>query len=217
MALSPDNIPRFVQFLEEVDQYISARYKTLTCDNICAIYFQFFQDMKALKGNSNGFTGLSEYLVFRSVYHLLGGSFEQVKLTNDLYVFDSKRDKGLRISQSTRVDSRGRRLYPDIAVSHARNLLAVCQIKIYLTNGSKTIQAELEKLDYLKKCYADLNALLLVFGTVPAKGKIAAYLKTETSKRPWFRYYSLRGDGRVLVDVMKEGLGLSRLEPKVTT
>lgn len=175
MAPSPDIVPRFgKQFLEEIDQYISTRYNKLTCDDIWNIYFQFFQDMKELKGNSNGFTGLSEYLLFRSIYHLLGGSFKQVKITRDLYEFASKTDENLRISQSTRVDraiTKGRRLYPDIGVTYARNLLAVCQVKIYLTQGSKEIQAELEKLDYLKSCYADLNASLLVFMAVSTKGK----------------------------------------------
>lgn len=219
MTLSSDITPRFGRkFLEDIDQYISTRYDKLTCDDIWNIYFRFFEDMKEFKGNSNGFTGLSEYLLFRSVYHLLGGSFEPVRITKDLYEFVSKTDQNLRLSQSTRVDGRitgGRRLYPDIGVSYSKKLLAVCQIKIYLTQGSKEVHAELEKLDYLKSCYPDLQALLLVFMSVSTKGRIIADLKTEASKRQWFQYYFLQGDSRVLVDVMKEGLNLGRVwKPK---
>jgi hypothetical protein len=40
--------------------------------------------MKEFKGNSNGFTGLSEYLVFRLLYHLLGGAFGREAVTKDV-------------------------------------------------------------------------------------------------------------------------------------
>lgn len=216
MALLSDSIPHFGRKLfEEIDQYISAQYRELTCDDIHRIYFQFFKDMKDFKGNSNGFTGLSEYLLFRSVFHLLGGSFEPRQITRDLYEFVSTADEKICISQSTRVNelvTKGRRLYPDIAISYANNLLAVCQIKIYLTQGAHEIESELEKLDYLKSCYADLKALLVVFMAVSNKGKISAYLDTETSKRrQWFRYQFLQGDKRVLANVLEEGLDLNHL------
>lgn len=80
-----------------------------------------------------------------------------------------------------------------------------------LTQGAKEIEAGLEKRDYLNSCYSDLNALLLAFMAVLTQGKIAAYLKDDTPKRPWFQYHFLQRDERVLIDVIRESLGLSPL------
>jgi hypothetical protein len=211
-ALLTGGVPQFgKKFLEDIDRYIAERYTKLTCNDVWKIYNQFFYDMKEFKGNSNGFTGLSEYLIFRSVYHFLGGPFDQVEKTNDLYEFKSRRDQNLQISQSTPVEIKeGRRLYPDIGVSYAKKLLAVCQIKLYLTQGAKEVRAELKKLDDLKELYPDLQALLLVFNSISTKGRIMADLKNEASRRPWFQYDYLQGNNRILVDVLKESLDLDR-------
>lgn len=213
MVLLPGSIPHFgKKFFHMIDQYISKRYCKLTRDDIHRIYFQFSQDMKDFKGNSNGFTGLSEYLLFRLVFHLLGGSFERRQITRDLYEFVSKAGDKLRISQSTPVNEKEKRLYPDIAISYAENLLAICQVKTYLTRGKCEIESEFKKLDYLKSRYAHLKALLVVFMAVSNKGKILEYLNNETSQRgKWFRYLFLQGDKRVLANVLKEGLDLNHL------
>lgn len=219
MAMSPNRLPRFGKtFLEETDKYISTHFDQLTCDDIWNLYFDFFQDLKEFKGNSHGFTGLSEYLVFRLLYHLLGGDFIRKTVTKDVSEFVSMNDENLHISQGTQVDAAitgKRRLCPDIKVVYGNKLLSVCQIKIYLTMGYKEIQKELESLDYLKRCCHDLQALLLVFWSLSPQGKIMSYLQAETSKRTWFRYHFLRGDSRVLVDILKDGLGLETiLRPK---
>jgi hypothetical protein len=54
------------KFLKEIDHYLANNYQNLTCNDIHDMYFDFiFKVLKDFKGNSNGFTGLSEYLIFR--------------------------------------------------------------------------------------------------------------------------------------------------------
>lgn len=218
MSITSNNAPPFgKKFLEDIDEYISRQYLALTCDDIGKIYFQFFEDMKFFKGNSNGFTGLSEYLIFRLLYHLLGGDFKAEPISEShwsLYNFTSKSNRDLQLSQSTCVDKKvtGRgRIYPDIGVWYGKKLIAVCQIKIYLTNGVKEVRDELDKLDCLKKAYSDLQALLLVFNEISGKGKVVKLLKEEVTKKPWFRYCSLKGNSQLLNNVLKEGLNLDRI------
>ena len=130
------------KFLENIDNYIAENWRNIRCADIHDMYFQFSQDLKEFKGNSNGFTGLSEYLVFRFLYHQLGGSFEREQITRDLWEFKSSND--LRIGQSVRVTIDNRKYYPDVVIYKSNRLMAVIQIKIYLTSGLNEIKEELE-------------------------------------------------------------------------
>jgi len=60
------------EFLADIDSYLRKNIYRLRCDDIYKSYFGFFDVLKEFKGNSNNFTGLFEYLIFRFLYHLLG-------------------------------------------------------------------------------------------------------------------------------------------------
>jgi len=47
------------RFLAEFDTYLKENIGALECNDIHEIYSSFFKDLKAYKGNSNNFTGLS--------------------------------------------------------------------------------------------------------------------------------------------------------------
>jgi hypothetical protein len=155
-----DNIGR--DFLEKIDNFIEKNLRTLTCAKIQEIYNGFFNDLKELKGNSHGFTGLSEYLIFRSLFHLLGGRFEPSK-HKWIREFKSTINHHIRIGQSFPIHIHGKKVYPDITVYHADRLHAVAQIKIYLTGGSKELFNEITKLKSLRDQFSDMQALLIIF------------------------------------------------------
>jgi hypothetical protein len=197
-------------FLEEIDKYIEKNLSNLTCDDIWKMYFEFFNDLKDFKGNSNGFTGLSEYLLFRSLYHLLGGSFSKTQITRDLYEFFQP-NSNIKIGQATRVLVNRKRLYPDLAVWKDQELIAIGPIKIYLTKGSREIEDELKKLDHLQSHFRNLQVLLIMFMTVPNGGKVAKSLKEESNRRHWFNYLFLQGNSQLLTEALSKGLGLQRI------
>ena len=152
------NISR--KFLKEVDGYLAKSWQSLRCLDIHGLYFEMFNGLKEFKGNSSGFTGLSELLIFRFLYHQLGGLFEPPrKVTQDLWEFVSESISSLRIRQSCPVTA-GKKYYPDIAVCKADKLLAVIQIKLYLTNGLKEAKKEVEVLEDLQRSHPEMQALL---------------------------------------------------------
>src|SRR5574341_84731 len=106
-----DNMGR--RFLEEIDSYIKKYLRTWTCSQVHEFYFRFFYDLKEFKGNSNGFTGLSEYLIFRSLYHLLGGSFNRKNISgsNWIYEFESTINNRMRIGQGIPIYLHEKKIY----------------------------------------------------------------------------------------------------------
>jgi len=132
-------------FLTDLDGFLHDNIDYLTCSDVHDIYSDFFRDLKDFKGNSSGFTGLSEYIIFRFILHLLGSSFVKVKKTDELYEFASK-DGIYRIGQNTPLKTSSKRYYPDIIVYKKNLPILIIEIKIYLTNGITTLMEDLNKL-----------------------------------------------------------------------
>ncbi|HEC75936.1 MAG TPA: hypothetical protein ENI33_01600 [Thermoplasmatales archaeon] len=119
------NIPNIGRkFLTDIDEYLKESRQKLTCDDIYEIYNQFFHDLKEFKGNSSGFYGLSEYLIFRMLYNLLidhSGPFKRSETACNLW-----ENNKFRIGQSSRVTVGNKRYRPDIVVyNKSDELIAV--------------------------------------------------------------------------------------------
>ena len=157
-------------YLEEMDKFIKKNYQTLRCSDVFDIYSQFRQSLKDFRGTSNGFTGLSEFLIFRFLYHQLGGSFKihDVTDSDELKEFVSESYDNLRIGPIPFKVGK-RRIYPDISIYHSENLLSVIQIKVYLTRGTEEVDREIEILEELKIRYPKLQALLIIFEGLSTK------------------------------------------------
>jgi len=205
-----DNIGR--RFLEEVDSYVKNNLPTLTCMQVYDFYYRFFYDLKKFKGNSNGFTGLSEYLIFRSLYHLLGGSFESRKVSGSNWIneFVSIDNNQFRIGQGVPVNINGKKLYPDIIVYKDDRLRSVAQIKLYLTSGIKELITEMEKYKALIAKYGYVKAFLIVFG-LSKEGKIFPHLRELQDKEPWFNFVILENNENLIITMLTNGLGLKEL------
>jgi len=202
-----DNIGR--RFLEEVDSYVKTNLRRLTCSQIYDLYYRFFYDLKEFKGNSNGFTGLSEYLIFRSLYHLLGGSFKRKKASgsNWIYEFESTVNNRIRIGQSVPIYINGKKLYPDITVYNGDRLKSVAQIKLYLTRGFKEVYNEMEKFKSLRSKFCDMRGLLIIFD-LSKVGKIINELKEFQDKESWFQFTILKENKNLITEVITNTLDL---------
>jgi hypothetical protein len=122
-----------------LDNYMRGNYETLTCKEISEIYNRILQTAQCLKGNAYGFTGFTEFLVFRVLYWQLGGSFEWNKYPRfpdkaETYAhqFENK-EKKIAIGQSLPILVNDKKRVPDIAVFRDGRPFGFVQIKKYLT------------------------------------------------------------------------------------
>jgi hypothetical protein len=193
-----------LRFLQEVDDHLKENIHILSCDDINRIYSDFFEDLKKFKGNSHGFTGLSEYLVFRFLYHLLGGGdLEKAPQGTGLW-FVSKSDRNLRIGQSTRVDIGDKKYFPDIAVLYKSKLVAVAQIKTYLVNGSGEIEKEMDKITALRKQYTEMQAVLIMFQGPAMTGRVYGRLDRLREDNTWFDFLILKDNRSVMENELRK-------------
>lgn len=190
-------------FLRNLDIFIANNLNILTCAEIYNIYSDFYQDLKIFKGNSSGFTGLSEYTIFRIFYHLLGGNFEPKKITNDLYDFRSP-DGRFRIGQSTPIIAGSKKYYPDIQIFKDDSLLMICEIKLYLTYGIKTLENDINKLSEINKEYPGTKGLFISYNPIPIKGKIYGKLFDEERYKDWFNYLILHDNNQSIKKILEK-------------
>lgn len=161
----------------------------LTAYDIFTIYFDFFEDLKKFKGNSDGFMGLSEYLLFRYLYNYLGGSFKPV-LLKSVYIFESQ-EKNYMIGQNIPLYIDSKTFKPDIIVYKDNEPVLVIEIKIYLTNGMKSLERDINKLKHIHSQYNNATCLFICFCRISEKGKIYKFLMDEVKSNNWLNYLIL--------------------------
>lgn len=201
------------KFLDDMDKFIANNYRTLKCNDISDIYSGFFNDLKEFRGTSSGFTGLSEFLIFRCLHHQLGSEFEKKPITKCLYEF-SKGD--IRICQCCPVavgesTINERQINPDITIYHSGELIAVIRIKVYLTKGIEEVTKEIDTLEKLKSRYPKLQALLIIFSGLSKKGKIFRELEEQKNIKDWFNFLILKENKEPLMQKLQQYLGLERI------
>jgi len=194
-------------FLEAVDRFLKDNYSTLGCKDVYDIYFQFSDDLKNFKGNSNGFTGFSEFLIFRILYHHFGSLLEKEDKTKYLSWFSYK---SIRIGQSIPVPIDNKKVLPDIVIYRSGKLVAVVQIKIYPTKGREEIKKEIDLLRDLKRLNPELKALLLIY-YVSTKGEAFKKLQREKEDKSWFDFVILKDNNEPLAEKLRKSLMLDHL------
>ncbi len=165
-------------FLDGFDTYLYDNLTTLTGKDLWSIYDYFWKKVKQYRGNANGFTGLSEFLIFRFLYHLLSRQYT-FKLEPEgphLFKFCTA-DNRYSLGQSVPIHIGRRRVYPDVSLCDGNELLYVLSIKVYLTSGLREIDKENEMFELLKGAgHSHLKYLLLIYSGVPTTGKIRTRL-----------------------------------------
>ncbi|MDP2836358.1 MAG: hypothetical protein Q8N97_05195 [Methanobacteriaceae archaeon] len=186
-----------INFLNSFDKYIAENINDLTTLDIFTMYFDFFEDLKRFKGNSNSFTGLGEYLLFRYLYNYLGGSFKAVPITKELFIFKSL-ENDYCIGQSSPITVESKKYYPDIMVYKNNEPFLVAEIKLYLTSGLKDLENDINKLKHIHKNYPNSKCLFICFKGFSKKGKIYKHLIDETEANEWLNYLILENEEKNL-------------------
>lgn len=150
------------EWLNNIDRHIAENKNKLTCNDIKEIYFSLFGELKRWRSSSSGFTGFSEFLVFRSLYHTIGEIFNAVE-TGDIgtspIIF---RSENYEIGQNVKKKLDGENKFPDIYVKHNGKLISIIQIKIVTGGGGKQIAREVETFKLFKKSYPDIRGFFIV-------------------------------------------------------
>lgn len=150
------------EWLSNIDRHIAENISELTCNDIKEIYFSLFGELKRWRSSSSGFTGFSEFLVFRSLYHTIGENFSAVKTGNIGTPPIIFRSENYEIGQNVKIQLDGKNKFPDIYVKHDGKLISIIQIKIVTGGGEKQIAQEIETFKLFKKSYFDIRGFFIV-------------------------------------------------------
>ncbi len=165
----------FRKWLQDTDEQIRKNLGILTCDNIREIYFAFWGELKYWRSGSSGFTGFSETLLFRTLYHTIGEKFNLIESgdSRDPIRFESE---NYEIGQSITIKINGKRICPDIYVKRNNQLISIIQIKTFVDSDSE-IDAEVKTFEMLKARYPMIKGLFIVFVKSGFKEKRAEKLR----------------------------------------
>lgn len=209
-----------IEFLKNIDDFIRNNYQKLTRRHIYDMYFDFFKELKNYRSSSHHFTGLSELIMFRFLFHQLGGNFKpnsidkSVPEINQQKEFISRTNDKLILWQNLNakkfLDNKKRR-NPDITIIYDGKIIGIISIKVYLTNSIKTIEEEIKTLEDFKKFNPNLKALLLIFYRL--RTNETEKLKELIKRKNWLHYIILDSeekDKRLAPDLEKF-LGLDNI------
>ena len=182
-------------FLKSLDEYLKQKRRTITGDTLFKLYSDCNSEITRYKGNSHGFHGLSEFLIFRYFFHTFGGNFTAKKISRDTYEFVSETDSSLRIGQGIPVHSFHKRHHPDIVIFDAGGVRSVIQIKNQIAEGINELRQEVSTFETLWQKYPEMHSLLVIFhGDInPAE---ISYLEKIQKDTTWFTYVILEGNHR---------------------
>lgn len=200
-------------FLIDIDNFIAENLFKTKCSDMYDVYSKFFWDLKLFQGNSNGFTGLSEYLIFRFLYNQLGGLFKIRAKTKDLNEFISPSGR-ICIGQNIPVLA-DKKYYPDIVIYSDDTLVGVIQIKLYVTGGLKEINREMNTFEVLKEHHPHMKGLFLSFNKFPPTSKLLSKLNDESSSKDWFNFLLLDKNEDLLYKNLENDLKLTEIYSKL--
>ncbi len=123
---------------------------------------------------------------------MLDGDFEikHYPSSNDLKYFVSKNNK-FWIGENVGFDvGSKRKRYPDIVVcDNDNNVLGYIEIKIYPTNGVKTIDEAIKRMESFKEHYPEMKAMFIMYHNPGNGSKVVNRLEYHKNKLSgWFDY-----------------------------
>ena len=198
-------------FLKAIDRHIATNYRTMSCSNLAAVFWDTFEAMKEETGTSGGFPGLTEYLLFRFVYHSMGARFERelrTGATQGCLVFRDVAAPSMILSRCQRFKLPSGGATPDVTVSVNDKVVAAFEAKVYPTKGASGMKDEVEKLARLRRSRGapDMRAMIVVFDSRETHPGVAALLDREARRRPWLASVWLRKDARPAYGVLAEAM-----------
>ncbi len=104
--------------------------------------------------------------------------------------------------------SNKKKIIPDITIIKAGKIIAVIQIKIYLSGGIKEINDEIEKFKKIMAKFDNISIPLIIF-ELSKKGKIFTELKNIEDNEPWFNFVILKQNEKFIARLLIDHLRLN--------
>ncbi|MFL0194417.1 hypothetical protein ACJDU8_02350 [Clostridium sp. WILCCON 0269] len=198
-------------FLGSIDLLIKDNLTTIKCCDMYELYFHLFNQLKIYRGTSSGFMGYSELLLFRFLYNMFSEEFSVIPFTKDVNIFKIKDKREVFLSQGAEryKVSTNKKIVPDISVKCKSKLIAVCEIKVFLTNGVRTINDVFLKLKELQYIYPDVYTVLIIYINPGKMGSQIKLLEEYSRQYLWFNYIILQDNNQYLYDLIKDKLNLT--------
>lgn len=190
-------------FFKSLDSYLMENLKKLSCNDIYNIYSNFGSEMQKIKGNANGFTGISEVIIFRYLFALCGGIFsaQAVENSETLQEFNNGT---YTLGQSSRIKLDDKRKYPDIIIKKDKTVAAIIQIKTYVTNGIKEAKHEIEDFKLFKKYYKEMKGYMIIFIDYGEQSDIRKIFEEFGKVNKWFKLVILQNNENNFYNEIKE-------------
>lgn len=151
-------------WLKQIDEIIKENLTTLTCDNIKEAYMALFGELKYWRSTSANFTGFSEFLVFRVLFHTIGEKFDKVETGDIAFNPVVFRSEHYEIAQSVNIPLIGGiKRAPDIYVKRNGTLCSIIQVKIGTYSGDSGLNTELKTIKLIRQKYPDIKSLFIVY------------------------------------------------------
>jgi hypothetical protein len=149
------------EWLENMDQHLKRNLHRLTCDNVREMYFGLFGELKRWRSTAANFTGFSEFLIFRLLYHTIGEEFKPV-LKGDIKTSLVRfRSENYEIGQNVQFPLVSLKRSTDIYVKRKDKLISIIQVKVGLYEGDKQINREVKTFRFFREKYPDIKGFFI--------------------------------------------------------
>ncbi len=170
---------------DKIDQYLNFNYDKLTTRDISNLYYGVFDAQKHLRGSSGGFTGFSEFLIFRLLVYTLEKDIklnfkpEITKDSSHTLTFTCDNKSKFKLTQGIDPHNDKIKIRPDILILKDEIPYSAAEIKVWLTERMTTALTAVERLRSIyeqnpKKC----RCALFIFATVDNNKKLLEELET---------------------------------------
>lgn len=187
-------------FFKTLEDEIKSMWGNIRCIDVYNLYFDFWKTLKEETGSADGFTGLSEIIVFIILKELIEKEYGELKrreYSNDTNYFYNPKfaiGRGLTINIG-----KGKRRKPDIVIwrDPGENLRKIpdgaIEVKIYASEGIRTVRDTIDRLKALKNASRSnsFKGMIIFYTSPPEEGK---KLLKRLKKDGWLDYLILTED-----------------------
>ncbi|MEW4286193.1 hypothetical protein [Priestia koreensis] len=210
------------QAFKDMDKYIKENLDTITCHDIFEIKSDFYTEIESLCGNTANFTGLTELLIFRFMYHALG-------MTEDVQNKLVQQDNMKLLIGNRYIGKNGKYQEPDIVVEKNEVIKYLLSIKNILSTVSPTknekesilIKELIKQNGVCTNSIQDIfridnirhnrnnnfNSITIVFSKIPQRHKRA--IEIIHNKFEWHRFLILENNNNSFLTELKKKLNFS--------
>ncbi|WP_155971472.1 hypothetical protein [Paenibacillus sp. Soil522] len=192
-------------YFEQLDKLLKDDVKTITCSEMSDLYFSFGRNLKNLTGISANYTWLSEFLIFRYVYHYLCFNEGAILDENSRVQFQNNRD-GLTLIPNKTVTVNGNTQVPDVVVMKNDSILRLISVKTTMLK----VEEDFERISNIRAgVHSNFRSVTVTFDEMRNSTKLK--MQEVELDYEWHKYISLKNEKHTFYSVLTEKLKLKEV------